>query len=521
MMMNREQENLNDRISWILWFRFAFLGVILSSSFFFDLGLGSSFSSNLYLVTFGGLSLTGLSGIFLSRIWIQERNLAWAQIVIDLAISTFLVWITGGVNSAFTLLFGLNVLAAGILMLSQGALAATLGSVLCMLTMGVAGTWGWLDVDDQSLIQTILLSSALLLVGSIITLLFRNREQMAKTLYRTSRNLEDLSQIHSAIVSHMPSGVLLTDSSGFVLYANESASRLLGETVEFQVQVLGRAEVEMNGHVMIAETVDLPENRRLVLLTDISEIRSLESSVRLKEKLASVGQLAAGLAHEIKNPLASLSGSIQLLKSELSQDASEGKLMKIVLRETDRLDELLTNFLCYAKPAQLTLTVVKYRELVSDILSLLQNSLEEEAKNRILFKNELTDKDQSLADEGKLKQVFWNLLKNAVSAIDKEKRGEVTVRAHRSTREGVEFLKISIQDSGVGIHADDIGRIFEPFFTRKAQGTGLGLAVVYQSIQAHRGQIGVNSQVGKGSEFWFEVPVKGPHGLEQNARSAA
>ena len=518
MLMNREQENLSDRISWILWFRFAFLGVILSSSFFFDLGFGSSFASDIYLVTFGGLSLTAFSGLLLSRFWIQERQLAWVQVAIDLAVSTYLVWITGGVNSAFTLLFGLNVLAAGILLFSQGALLATLGSVLCMLAMGLAGITGFKG-ENQNLVQTILISSALLFVGSLITLLFRNREQMAKKLYRTSRNLEDLSQIHSAIVSHMPSGVLLTDADGFVLYANEAAKNLLGETAEFRSPNTGRSEVEMRGKVMIAETVDLPESRRLVLLTDISEIRSLESSVRLKEKLASVGQLAAGLAHEIKNPLASLSGSIQLLKSELSHDASEGKLMKIVLRETDRLDELLTNFLCYAKPAQLTLTMVRYRELVGDILSLLHNSLEEETKKRILFKNDLNDNDESLADEGKLKQVFWNLLKNAVSAIDKE--GVIAVRAHRYHKEGTEFLKISIEDSGMGIHADDIGRIFEPFFTRKAQGTGLGLAVVYQSIQAHRGQIGVNSQLGKGSEFWFEVPVKGPHGVEQNARSAA
>jgi len=226
-----------------------------------------------------------------------------------------------------------------------------------------------------------------------------------------------------------------------------------------------------------------------------------------------------GLAHEIKNPLASLSGSIQLLKSELSPDASEAKLMKIVLRETDRLDELLTNFLCYAKPAQLTVTMVRYRELVADILTLLQNSMEEESRKRIQFKNELTENDQCLADEGKLKQVFWNLLKNAVSAIDKD--GVIVVRAGRQQREGVEFLKISIEDSGAGIAADDVGRIFEPFFTRKVKGTGLGLAVVYQSIQAHRGHIGVNSQPGKGSEFWFEVPVKGPNGVEQNARSAA
>lgn len=518
-MMNRETENLNRRISWILWFRFAFLGVILSSSFFLDLGMGGSVASDIYLVTILGLVLTVLSWLLLSQSWINDRKLAWAQVGIDLAISTYLVWITGGVNSAFSLLFGLNVLAAGILLLSRGALIASFGGVVGMLGMGLGGVSGLLDIADQSTVQTILVSSALLFVGALISILFRNREQMSHKLDRASRNLEDLSQVHGAIVSHMPSGVLLTDRSGFVSYANQAAVRLLNDPVEFQPIPLGRSEVEMNGKVMIAEAVDLPENKRLILLTDISEIRSLERSVRLKEKLASVGQLAAGLAHEIKNPLASLSGSIQLLKSELSPDASEAKLMKIVLRETDRLDELLTNFLCYAKPAQLTVTMVRYRELVADILTLLQNSMEEESRKRIQFKNELTENDQCLADEGKLKQVFWNLLKNAVSAIDKD--GVIVVRAGRQQREGVEFLKISIEDSGAGIAADDVGRIFEPFFTRKVKGTGLGLAVVYQSIQAHRGHIGVNSQPGKGSEFWFEVPVKGPNGVEQNARSAA
>lgn len=520
-------ESIEKRTRWVLWFRMAFLCLIAFSAWILESFYSEKVASELWAVLAGGVGLTIIS-FFLSYRFKEAREqnlLAWAQLIIDLPLTLFFVARTGGTQSAFVLLFGLHMMTMGILLLSRGALVSTFASCIAFVAYGLL-EYESSGVSGVEVFHLLLVSSALLLVGGLVTLLFRHRESLIKTLYRTSRNLEDLHLIHSAMIEHMPSGVLLTDEPGEIIYSNPSADRILGihgkwdhlkgspleATLESEHSEI---QIERDGQTahLICEMVNLPLGRRLILLTDISRLRRLEESLRLKEKLASVGQLAAGLAHEIKNPLASLSGSIQLLRKDLPTDSAEGKLMNIVLRETDRLDELLKNFLNYAKPSTLRLTRVNFKKVVEEIILLFMNS-ELVQESSVQIENRISDDALAMADEAKMKQVLWNLLKNASHVSRPGGRVELKSELRRGQ------LKIEIVDEGPGIPKEEISRIFEPFYTQRPQGAGLGLAVVYQNVTAHEGSVGVESQLDKGSRFWFELPVNGPAKKDSAAQAA-
>jgi two-component system sensor histidine kinase PilS (NtrC family) len=223
----------------------------------------------------------------------------------------------------------------------------------------------------------------------------------------------------------------------------------------------------------------------------------------LQERLATVGQLAAGIAHEIRNPLASLSGSIQLLKSESQLSPQSDKLMRIVLRETDRLDHLASSFLTYAKPSELSLEEVNLAKVFEEVVALVKNS-KDFNHHKVQLGIQVDPSLQCKCDPRQLRQILWNLILNAIQAISTH--GEVMISAFQDD----EKIKISVKDSGEGISEEVKKRVFDPFYTTKAGGSGLGLALVYQMVKNHGGTLGVESRVGEGSLFWFELFREGP-----------
>lgn len=245
----------------------------------------------------------------------------------------------------------------------------------------------------------------------------------------------------------------------------------------------------------------------------------MEVEIKRGEQLAAVGRLSAAIAHEIRNPLASISGSIQLLRSELTLDASNQRLMDIVAREIERLNAIITDFLAYARPRPLQYADVDIHKLISGTLDLLSNGLPEGSTVTIRSEFSLAIPPITIDPQG-LRQVIWNLCLNAVEAM--QHQGILTVRtsiqplsspSYRPSREpmnATQELVIDVVDSGPGMAPEVKEKIFEPFYSTKDSGTGLGLATVDRIIYKHQGKIVVDSQLGQGTTMRVHLPFLSP-----------
>jgi two-component system sensor histidine kinase PilS (NtrC family) len=331
--------------------------------------------------------------------------------------------------------------------------------------------------------------------------------------------------MYSAIVKSISSGIVTVDEQGRITYLNRAGTEITGLTEQQAVgqrlqEVIpaltdaldrstwtgkqrneavlrgpdGRERVLGWAAARLAESVD----GNVIVFQDLTEFRRMEEAMRRADRLAVVGGLAAGLAHEVRNPLAAMCGSIELLSLSPALGDNERRLMHVVRSEGERLEALVKDFLAFAKPASPHLAAV-------DAVPLVRETVE-------VFRREATLKGISLAldvdasvwlsvDANQIKSVLWNLLGNARDATDAG--GRIAVRLKRQIGQAL----LEIEDSGQGISAEDLPRIFDPFFTTKSGGTGLGLAIVHRVVEAHGGRIAVRSEPGRGSIFSVTLPL--------------
>jgi len=241
---------------------------------------------------------------------------------------------------------------------------------------------------------------------------------------------------------------------------------------------------------------------------------ALEDHLKRVERMAHMGEMAAGLAHEIKNPLASVSGAIQMLEGELDPDSDNKRLIQIALRETDRLSELINNFLLFARPPEGKSEIVDLGKAVEEISSLFEKDVV--VNKTIKIKRELIQDAFIEIDPKHLRQVLWNLLLNAAEAIENE--GAVRIKMDRWKSE---LVSVKISDNGAGMSRETMGSIFTPFFTTKSNGTGLGLSIVHRIVESYNSRLDVDSRIGKGSSFTLNFKrafhgVPGGHMLSQS-----
>ena len=253
---------------------------------------------------------------------------------------------------------------------------------------------------------------------------------------------------------------------------------------------------------------EIEENLHLYLIKDVTELRLLETQMKQNEKLAAVGTLAAGIAHEIRNPLAGISGSIQMLSQD-STDPTQKKLMNIVLREIDRLNLLITEFLDYAKPTSVPDSAVNLAKVIEDVVSSLK--AHPDLPPGFEWQIELKS-THILGISEKLKQALLNILLNAIQALKNSPAPKIIIRL----TDGEIFATLNIKDTGLGMSEENRKKMFEPFHTTKPKGTGLGLAVTHKILELHRGEIDVKSTINVGTEFIIKFPLfKGSNHREQ------
>jgi two-component system sensor histidine kinase PilS (NtrC family) len=249
----------------------------------------------------------------------------------------------------------------------------------------------------------------------------------------------------------------------------------------------------------------LPDGSRGFLYTfqDVTDIRRFEQNARLQQRLAAVGEMAAGIAHEIRNPLASMSGSMQMLKEELPLSGDQAQLMDIVLKESERLNQTIKSFLAYARPQRFSLQPLDLRKIVNETAMLLRNSTEVADRHDVEVRQANADVMLD-ADEGQVRQIIWNLATNGLRAMPNGGVLRLSAMDERTSIGRIAVLQV--EDEGVGIPPEEVDSIFQPFRGSFGKGTGLGLAIVYRIVTDYGGNIEVKPRSGGGTVFRVTFP---------------
>jgi two-component system sensor histidine kinase PilS (NtrC family) len=465
--------------------------------------------------------------VLLLSFWQEHRLQASLQVLTDLILISLVVHETGGWDSSLNFLYPLVIIVAGILLPRVWAqLVAALafilyGTVLELNYYALVPSYCTTHPGLKALQGIIFVNLfAFLAIAYLAGLLVAKLRQARVQLKRASGALEDLQILHENIIQSISSGLITTGLDGRVTLVNNAALKLLERTPE---QLLGKpvtglfldalpnAESQTHAEVRFdtvgtfrkrvrirVAALDGPERGALgyvYAMDDLTEIRRLEREVRMQDRLAAVGRLAAAIAHEIRNPLTSIAGSVSLLSGIPDMSEEHRHLLEIVTRESQRLNGIITDFLAYSRSKQYHFEKADLVRLLEDTLTLMRHRMTAENTPITIESQFAVPEAWALVDGDKIKQVCWNFAENAVRAMPDGGTLRVSIESLGDD------WQVSFADTGTGMTPQQTEKIFEPFQSSFEGGTGLGLAVVYQIVQAHEGKVWARSKPGQGTTF--------------------
>lgn len=513
--------------------RTAFLVCILLVSIVYQIQLGNFLNIEIWLPVYGVL----LTNFFLNSVYLlsfdRVKNQGrWNAVLfaLDTVAVTLLIYFTGTSQSLFMFLYLVNLLLGGLVFDKDGSWLLAIWTSICFSALLIISP----EISGQSLYFSLTVNNIAFIAVTFLGGRLSDQLSLVGTrLQETQSDLLNLQNLNELIVGNITTGIVVISRTGFVQYFNGPASRILAADHFHQVKIqdivpelewpwvsmmedesraFERRELRLQRNeasnrileVVVARFKDVDGRLKgwLLLFDDRTEQKRLEENMRQQEKLAAVGQLAAGIAHEIRNPLASISGSIQLMLGNPGNHGEEDlKLMRIVDKEIDRLNGLITEFLEYVRPEKKVLIPVNLNHLVREVIESLQFNpkIRKDVKQEI----DLRAQCDILGNRDKLKQAILNFMINAYQAMDKSRQPVLQVE----TQDDGPVVLLIIRDNGCGIKKENLNRIFEPFHTTKPQGTGLGLAVTHKILQAHDARISVESIEGEGTRFVIEFPA--------------
>jgi two-component system sensor histidine kinase PilS (NtrC family) len=483
--------------------------------------------------------------ILLLSFWEEQRVQAVLQVVTDMAMVSLVVHFTGGWDSSLNFLYPLVIIVACILL---PKVWAYLTSALAFILYGCVLELNYYDIipsfatthPELKSLEAIMFVNlfAYLAVAYLAGLLAAKLRQVDVQLKDASGALENLQALHENIIQCMSGGLITTDVEGRITLVNMAAKGMLGsgdELIGKSVKSLfldplpNVASERAHGEVrfqpangfrktfrVIVSTLNVPDRGAsgcVYTFDDLTEIRRLEREVRIQDRLAAVGRLAAAIAHEIRNPLTSIAGSVSMLSSASEMTEEQRQLLQIVTRESERLNNIITDFLAYSRGKQYRFDKVDLVLLLEDTLTLLEHRLVAENSGIRIERNLKYREAPTLADGDKIKQVFWNFCQNAERAM--KNGGTLTV----SLESIGEDWQINFADTGHGMTPQQSEKIFEPFQSGFDGGTGLGLAIVYQIVQAHEGKVWARSRLDEGTTFVLRLRRLGS-GVRSSATSS-
>lgn len=464
--------------------------------------------------------------------------LTYLQVIWDLLFVTVLLLFSGGILSPYSFLYLLSIMIAGMLLGRRQALyTASLCGILygAILDFQYFGYLAFIGLSQSDafkvgalrLFYTISFNLIAFSLTAFITGLLAERARLSEeALKRSSIDYFELSQLNSAIVTHSESGLLTTTVTGRIRVFNPYSESITGLSqsdaydrnidlifpqlaiyfnqnsnlpkIEFEYEGANGKKIILSCNIASFNDSDGKLCGFIVSFRDITGMRLMESALKKADRLAALGELSARMAHEIRNPLAALCGSVQLLSSAIYIKEHDAQLLSIVNREAERLEALITEFLMYARPSNPDISEVNLHKFIEEELSFFEKNIR---FMPIEMKNMVPESINIAIDSNQIHQVFLNLLQNAAEAMIGESR-EIVVEASST----MELLTISITDNGIGISQESQQHLFEPFWTTKPEGTGLGLAICYRIIESHGGMLSVESPPDGGCRFLIKLP---------------
>ncbi|HNN43368.1 MAG TPA: ATP-binding protein [Nitrospira sp.] len=546
----RAMPELKTRLHWLMGLRVVLVTLMLGLSLAFQSTRGESAPTftALIVVTY---TITILYALVLRRLTTAAAYTAfiWVQVGIDVLLETVLIARTGGVESPFAVLYVITVTVASLVphrrvgIVTGAGCTLLFGAITAVQYFGLLNASIWLPpskLEGPEALQTFeVYGLAFLVVGFLSSVLADELRHADQSLREKEQGLNRLQVFHENIVRSISSGVFTTDQEGRITSFNPAAHEVTGyafadvqgrlwqevfnwhptdgaQTTDMTSLSPLRFEVDCfhaNGSCLVLGMTLSPlqeqgMQRGLVgVFKDLTQIRYLEEEMRRREWLANLGEMSAGMAHEIRNPLGALAGAMQMLRQDVGSDETSQRLMDIAIREARRLDNIITEFLQYARPPALHIAEQDLNKVLADTLDLIQH--EAQSRTGISIVSRMAPAALvAQVDQDQLKQVFWNLAVNAFDAMSGGGTLTIATGVRRVEVGGrrSDVIEISFQDGGEGIPKQNFDKIFLPFFTTKKEGSGLGLAQVHRIVDLHDGWIKVESEVGSGARFVVCLP---------------
>jgi two-component system, NtrC family, sensor histidine kinase PilS len=564
MNSTEDDHYLRSKLQWLMFFR------VLVTTFFFGIATVTQLRRSesyvtphliyLYILTGSAFALTIIYASLLP--FIRRLALfAYIQITVDMIFITALLFITGGINSIFSFLYSISIISASIcLFFSGGIFAATTGSVLyagliwlqqlrIIIPLSISAFTATGYESEQLLFPIIINIPAFYIVAVLSSFLAQQAKKTRQQLQKKQQDLEQLEAINEKIIENIPSGLLTLNKSRQIVTFNRAAEEITGyafpqvylkkiEEIFLTIpSAIGSLQppsglsaasgfetgfIRKDGQSLwlgfseaSIKDSESGEIGSILIFQDLTTFKNMQEHLKRMDRLAAVGRLAAGLAHEVRNPLASISGSIQVLHKSLQLTNADSHLMDIIVKESNNLSVLISDFTQYARAEAQNKEKIALKTIADEVVDLFRNSTE--CCNVRAIQQLIAEQIVVTANRQQIKQIFWNLILNSAQAMI-ERPGIITLTASRVQKKSVaapqapeareaSWVEIKIIDDGCGIKQTELGSIFDPFFTTKDTGIGLGLAIVHKIVQEHNGFISVASSEGCGTTFTCLLPA--------------